>query len=68
MVVLSFGILGIVISVCIVSIVIQAELSDVHQDMPKQEDSFFVGVPHSTPQKHRAEASAAEFKVSYLYS
>ncbi len=61
--VLSFGILGFVIYVCIVSIVIQAELSDVQQDLPEQEDSFFVGVPHSTPQKHRAEVSAAEFKV-----
>ncbi|XP_073721471.1 uncharacterized protein [Misgurnus anguillicaudatus] len=40
-----------------------AELSDVHEDMPEQEEIFFAGVPHSTPQKHRAEASTASFQV-----
>lgn len=56
-------ILVIVISVIIVSIIIQAELNDVQQDLPEQEENFFVGVPHSTPQKHRAEEPTATFKV-----
>lgn len=56
-------IIVIVISVIIVSIIIQAELNDIQQDLPEQEENFFVGVPHSTPQKHRAEEPTATFKV-----
>ncbi|XP_042631739.1 uncharacterized protein LOC122148634 [Cyprinus carpio] len=41
----------------------QAELNDIQQDLPEQEKNFFVGVPHSTPQKHRAEEPTATFKV-----
>ncbi|ROL48788.1 THAP domain-containing protein 1 [Anabarilius grahami] len=40
-----------------------AELNDIQQDLPEQEENFFVGVPHSTPQKHRAEEPTATFKV-----
>uniref|UniRef100_A0A8C2Q5W2 THAP domain-containing protein 1 n=1 Tax=Cyprinus carpio TaxID=7962 RepID=A0A8C2Q5W2_CYPCA len=34
------------------------------QDLPEQEENFFVGVPHSTPQKHRAEDATSVFDVS----
>ncbi|XP_056128559.1 uncharacterized protein LOC130106453 [Rhinichthys klamathensis goyatoka] len=40
-----------------------AELSDVQEDLPEQEENFFVGVLQSTPQKHRAEEPTAAFKV-----